>query len=79
MRSKGETAMNLKSSRSHAIFTVFIDKVPTEHKFVLKNKLSFFHPHGVVSWKLINLQNKFVVKQVSKRSLLLWTWLGLNV
>uniref|UniRef100_A0A0N5AZQ2 Kinesin motor domain-containing protein n=1 Tax=Syphacia muris TaxID=451379 RepID=A0A0N5AZQ2_9BILA len=41
MRSKGETAMNLKSSRSHAIFTIFIDKAPTEqNEGSFKSKLA---------------------------------------
>lgn len=30
LRSKGETAMNDKYSRSHAIFTIYISKKPTD-------------------------------------------------
>uniref|UniRef100_A0A0N5ADV5 Kinesin-like protein n=1 Tax=Syphacia muris TaxID=451379 RepID=A0A0N5ADV5_9BILA len=41
MRSKGETAMNLKSSRSHAILTIYLDKVSTEpREKTFKSKLS---------------------------------------
>ncbi|VDN06821.1 unnamed protein product [Thelazia callipaeda] len=39
MRSKGETAMNDKSSRSHAIFTLCIEKNESDNNAKLKSKL----------------------------------------